>query len=89
LAIPDFQTLMRPLLELASDGKEHAIGEARERLAQIFNLTDDEKKALLPVASKLFLRTALRGREFTSAKLVLLRAHDEVTFGSQSVAASS
>ena len=48
MAIPDFQSIMRPLLELASDEKEHALNEARERLAQRFELTDDEKKVLLP-----------------------------------------
>jgi restriction system protein len=39
---------MRPLLELASDGKQHSLREAREALADKFKLTDDEKKALLP-----------------------------------------
>jgi hypothetical protein len=48
LPVPDFQTLMRPLLEFASDGKEHSLAEAREKLAQVFKLSDEEKKALLP-----------------------------------------
>jgi len=48
LPIPDFQTLMRPFLEFVSDGKEHSLAEARERLAQVFKLSDEEKKALLP-----------------------------------------
>lgn len=48
MAIPDFQTLMRPLLELASDGKVRPLREAREFLAAKFNLTDDELKTLLP-----------------------------------------
>jgi restriction system protein len=39
---------MRPLLELASDGKEHSLAEAREKLGETFLLTEDEKKALLP-----------------------------------------
>jgi restriction system protein len=39
---------MRPLLELASDGKEHSLAEAREKLGEIFRLTEEEKKALLP-----------------------------------------
>ncbi|HEV3375001.1 MAG TPA: restriction endonuclease [Candidatus Acidoferrum sp.] len=48
MSIPDFQTLMRPLLEFASDGKQHSLREARESLADRFKLTDEEKKALLP-----------------------------------------
>src|SRR5437588_5555949 len=46
--IPDFQTLMLPLLEFAADGTEHSIREAREELAQRFGLSEQERKALLP-----------------------------------------
>ncbi len=48
MAIPDFQTIMRPLLQLASDGKQHSNREAREILARTFKLNDEEKNALLP-----------------------------------------
>jgi restriction system protein len=39
---------MRPLLEMARDGKEHALSEARENLAERFKLTEDDRNALLP-----------------------------------------
>ena len=48
MAIPDFQTLMRPLLEMATDGKEHTLAEAREKLAEGFKLTEEEIANLLP-----------------------------------------
>jgi restriction system protein len=48
MAIPDFQTLMLPLLELTADGKERSIQEAREILASKFGLSDEERKTLLP-----------------------------------------
>ena len=48
MSIPDFQTLMRPILEFASDGKLHFLAEARESLAAKFKLTEEETKALLP-----------------------------------------
>lgn len=48
MAIPDFQSVMLPLLRLCADGKEHAIGETTDILADQFKLTDDERKALLP-----------------------------------------
>ncbi len=48
MPIPDFQSIMRPLLELASDGKEHSLSNSREELAKLFHLSEDEKKALLP-----------------------------------------
>ncbi len=48
MAIPDYQTIMLPLLKFASDEKEHSIHEAIKVLADQFNLTPDERKELLP-----------------------------------------
>lgn len=48
MAIPDFQTIMRPLLQVASDGNQHSNRDARETLARTFKLTEEEKNALLP-----------------------------------------
>ncbi len=46
--IPDFQSLMLPLMRLASDGKEHSNREARDALAAQFHLTDQDRAELLP-----------------------------------------
>lgn len=48
MAIPDFQSIMLPLLELASDGKEHSIRDAVEALARRFDLTAEERRQMLP-----------------------------------------
>jgi restriction system protein len=48
MAIPDFQTIMLPLLKLAGDKKEHTIQEATNKLADQFDLTEKEKRELLP-----------------------------------------
>ena len=48
MAIPDFQTLMLPLLQLAADGNDHTLADAREVLAERFELTTDERGELLP-----------------------------------------
>lgn len=48
MAIPDFQSIMRPMLELAADGREHSLAEAREKLGHKFKLTEEEKSELLP-----------------------------------------
>jgi restriction system protein len=45
--IPDYQTLMRPVLECASSG-EVRISDVVEQLANKFGLTADERAALLP-----------------------------------------
>ena len=46
--IPDYQTIMLPLLKFAGDGKEHHIREAINYLAEKFGLSDEERKLLLP-----------------------------------------
>jgi restriction system protein len=48
MAIPDYQTIMLPLLKFAADGKEHSTRESIEYLASQFKLTDEERKELLP-----------------------------------------
>lgn len=48
MSIPDFQTLMRPLLELHSDGKEHINRELVNALSQQFSLSDEERREMLP-----------------------------------------
>ena len=48
MAIPDFQSIMLPLLKFCADGKEHTNREALDALAQEFGLTEDEQKELLP-----------------------------------------
>ena len=48
MAIPDYQTLMLPLLRLASDASEHRFRDAIERLAAEFKITDAERAELLP-----------------------------------------
>ncbi len=56
MAIPDYQSIMLPLLKLASDKKEHPIKEAHETLAKEFKLTDDELLELLPSGKQTVFR---------------------------------
>lgn len=48
MAIPDFQSVMLPLLKFCADGQEHTNREAIDALAQEFRLTEEEQKQLLP-----------------------------------------
>jgi restriction system protein len=52
MAIPDYQTLMLPILRLAQDQQEHRFRDAVEILAQEFKLSDDERSELLPSGSQ-------------------------------------
>lgn len=48
MTVPDYQTVMLPLLRFAADEKEHSVREAIEELADQFNLSEEERKELLP-----------------------------------------
>jgi restriction system protein len=48
MAIPDYQTIMLPLLQFAGDGKEHTLRESVEKLADVFGLSEKEREVLLP-----------------------------------------
>jgi hypothetical protein len=47
MPVPDFQTLMLPLLRLASDGKAHTLADTVEHMAQVFQLSDEERAEVL------------------------------------------
>ncbi|MGI0013226.1 MAG: winged helix-turn-helix domain-containing protein, partial [Nitrososphaera sp.] len=48
MGIPDYQSIMLPLLKLAADKKEHWTREAIETLSRTFKLSDQEAEQLLP-----------------------------------------
>ena len=51
--IPDYQTLMFPLLKLVADGKEHEFKKLIDVLSMQFNLTEEEKSEFLPSGQSL------------------------------------
>jgi restriction system protein len=48
MTVPDFQTLMRPLLALADDGQAHAIADLRSALAEQFHLSEEDLAERIP-----------------------------------------
>jgi restriction system protein len=58
--IPDYQSIMLPLLQFVSDGKEHKMRNVTDGLAIKFGVTEEEQKELLPsgVAPVFYNRTA-------------------------------
>ncbi|MFN4254107.1 MAG: restriction endonuclease [Saprospiraceae bacterium] len=48
MPVPDYQTLMLPLLKFAADGKEHTQAEAISALAKEFKLTAEELAETVP-----------------------------------------
>lgn len=48
MPIPDYQSIMLPLLQFAADKEEHALRETIDALGKQFGLTTEERKELLP-----------------------------------------
>jgi restriction system protein len=48
VAIPDFQTVMLPLVEALADGRERTLREITDELAGRFGLTEQERIEVLP-----------------------------------------
>jgi restriction system protein len=48
MAIPDFQTLMAPLLRHFADGREHPNHETVEAMGRELGLSEEERAQLLP-----------------------------------------
>ena len=48
MPIPDFQSIMLPILQFSRDGKVHNIHDAENQLAEEFELTEEERAKLLP-----------------------------------------
>ena len=46
MAIPDFEKLMLPLLEIAGDEKVHSVNEAEEKIVKKFSITKSERNQL-------------------------------------------
>ncbi len=72
MPIPDFQTIMLPLLTILSDGKERIIRDLTEQLAQHFALTDEERAAKLPSGQQTIFsnRVAWAKAHFKGAGLI-------------------
>jgi restriction system protein len=48
MTIPDFQSIMLPVLKIAGDGQEHNQSEVKDVLALQFQLSDAERNEMLP-----------------------------------------
>ena len=71
MAVPDFQSFFKPLLEIAADGKIHSVKEAREIIATQFNISGEDMSDMLPsgIQSKFDNRVAWAKSYFIQAKV--------------------
>ena len=73
MPVPDFQTLMLPILRVAGDGQEHTLAEAVQRLADEFKLSESERKELVPSGRQARLNNRIGWAKTYFKKAGLLR----------------
>jgi restriction system protein len=92
MAIPDFQSLLLPVLRHASDG-EVKIGDIVERIAQEFDLSEDERSELLPSGKQTVIANRTHWAKTYLAKAGLVkqtrRAHFAITPDGEKVLAKN
>jgi restriction system protein len=71
MTIPDYQTLMLPVLRLAAQG-ETRVPEAEERVADEFDLTPEERSQLLPSGRQRVLQNRIHWAKFYMGKAGLI-----------------
>ena len=89
MAVPDFQSLMLPLLRVASDGQEHPLAEARDALAKEFRLSTPDLEELLPSGRQSSSRIESLGQRAIFSRLGCSCPRAEDTSKRQSAAATS
>ncbi|MCR4290070.1 MAG: hypothetical protein NUV86_07410 [Candidatus Scalindua sp.] len=81
MTIPDYQTVMLPLLEHLGDKEEKSTRETLDALASRFNLTEEEKKELLPCGQQpIFSKEAQEYASLIENKIVLIDGEELSTY---------
>ena len=74
MAVPDFQSIMLPVLKIAADGAEHGIRDVYDGVAKAFGLSDAERAELLPSGKMPVLNNRVAWAKTYLAKAGLLDA---------------
>ncbi len=81
--IPSYEEIMLPFLKHLKDGQEHSLSEIHDKLAEYFNLTDEEIRELLPSGQQPVFRNRIGWARTYLKKAGLLdspkRAHFIIT----------
>lgn len=72
MTIPNYQECMKPVLSFLSDKKDHTVTEIDEHIAQVFNLTDEEKQQKLPSGSAFLYKSRSSWARFYLVKAGLI-----------------
>ncbi len=93
MAVPDYQTLMLPLLRFHADGSVHSLQEAMDALAREFKLTEEDLRVLLPSGRQTAFRNRVSWARTYMSKAGLLvtvkRGHCSITKNGMKVLADN
>lgn len=78
--IPDFQTIMLPVLDILKDKKEHTLQEIIEIISTKFELSNDERKELLPSGNQPIINNRVGWARTYLKKAGLLDSPRRATF---------
>jgi restriction system protein len=72
MAVPDFQSFFKPLLDFAADGREHSVQQARDAVAKVMALSEADMKEMLPsgIQTRFDNRVAWAKSYFVQAKVL-------------------
>lgn len=83
MAVPDFQSFFKPLLDVAADGQEHSMREVRETIAQVMGISESDRNEKLAsgAQTKFENRVAWAKSYFVQARILesTRRAHFRIT----------
>lgn len=93
MAVPDFQSMMLPLLEAIADGAEHSNAEVANAIARRLSISDEDRQQLLPSGEQTVFtnRVAWAKAHLKKAGLLLSpkRGTLQITADGQKVAAEN
>ncbi len=83
MPIPNYQSIMLPVLKFLGDSQEHPLNEIIEHIYKTSNLTEEEKRRLLPSGREPIFRNRIRWARFYLEKAGLIesprRAFSKIT----------
>lgn len=56
MSIPDYETIMLPLMQLISDGKVYSLSDASSHIAELYQLTPEEREERIPSGSTTYIK---------------------------------
>jgi restriction system protein len=81
MAIPDFQSIMLPLLEYLGDNTERSNQEIREAMEQRFALSEEEKRELIPSGRQPVFKNRLAWAKSYFKRAGLLQSPQQGVYG--------